>query len=65
LTTLRMPMEELGVALIRCLAARLSADTCHMPPLRVSLAPELIERNSTGPAPSFEWTERLMAAVAC
>jgi LacI family transcriptional regulator len=64
LTTIRMPMEELGVALIRCLAARLSADTSHMPPLHVALAPELIERNSTAPAPLFEWTQRLMAAMA-
>jgi hypothetical protein len=58
LTTLRIPREEIGVTVIRCLALRFG-DTERFPPLRIALAPEFIERRSTAPPGSRSWVKRV------
>ncbi|HEY6430663.1 MAG TPA: LacI family DNA-binding transcriptional regulator [Acetobacteraceae bacterium] len=61
LTTIRMPHEDMGAAAMRCLAQRIvQADAERLPPLRIALTPEFIERQSTGPAGDLSWVRRLI-----
>jgi len=65
LTTLRIPQEEIGVAVIRCLALRLSqSETERFPPLRIALTPKFIERHSTAPPGTQSWIRRVSPALA-
>jgi LacI family transcriptional regulator len=62
LTTIRMPQEALGAALVRCIALRIGPhEGVAMPPLRIALTPELIERDSTSPASAPRWAQRITA----
>jgi LacI family transcriptional regulator len=62
LTTIRIPQEEIGVALIRCIAQRLAADlTEQMPPMRLTLTPTFVERHSTAPAAPTVWAKQIAA----
>jgi len=46
LTTLRLPGGDMGVAAFRLLVERMDADRRQLPPRRLMLVPELIERDS-------------------
>jgi LacI family transcriptional regulator len=60
LTTVRTPQEALGAMVIRCLAMRLELTaSIPIPPLRIILAPEFVERRSTAPVAMPCWSERL------
>ncbi len=64
LTTVRTPQLELGAAMMRCIADRaLNPDFRTVPPMRIALVSELIERESTGPATSTKWRARCLAAA--
>jgi LacI family transcriptional regulator len=64
LTTVRTPQMELGAAMMRCIADRaLNPDFQTVPPLRITLVSELIERGSTGPAAPTAWLSRCLAAA--
>ena len=61
LTTVRIPQEALGAALVRCIAARLSpTGGIALPPLRLILIPELVERKSSSAAAAPRWRERVV-----
>lgn len=60
LTTIRMPHEDMGVAAMRCLAQRIvQTETERLPPLRIALTPEFIERQSTGRVSDLSWVRQL------
>ena len=61
LSTIHMPHREMGVAAVRQLISRsrLASPLNDLPPQRISLVPHLVERQSTGPAPSVSWRQRL------
>ncbi|KKB08102.1 LacI family DNA-binding transcriptional regulator [Devosia chinhatensis] len=46
LTTLRLPGGDMGIAALRLLLERMDADRRQLPPRRLMLVPELIERDS-------------------
>ncbi len=57
LTTVRMPQEQAGEVMMRCLAMRLASS--DLPPLKIMLMPELIERASTASAREPQWLRRV------
>lgn len=61
LTTVHMPHREMGVAAVRVLLARAgqSAFMDGLPPQRINLVPNLVERQSSGPATEESWRHRL------
>lgn len=65
LTTIHMPHREMGMAAARILLAR-AGRASHLdglPPQRVNLVPKLIERQSSGIAPTTSWRQRLRGAL--
>lgn len=63
LTTVRVPHVEIGAAMVRCIADRLSnPEGGARPPLRISLISEVVRRESTGPATAINWARVLEAA---
>ena len=63
LTTVRVPHVEIGAAMVRCIADRLSnPEGGARPPLRISLISEIVRRESTGPAAAVNWARVLAAA---
>ncbi|TXR48414.1 LacI family DNA-binding transcriptional regulator [Phyllobacterium endophyticum] len=59
LTTIRTPHVEMGAAMSRCIIDRVSNPRFRtVPPLRINLVPELIIRESTGPASPVPWQRR-------
>lgn len=65
LTTVRMPQEALGELMVRCLAMRLAArDGTQLPPLKIALTPEIIERRSTTQAAPPVWLGKFDTARA-
>lgn len=60
LTTVRVPHIEIGAAMVRLVADRLtSAETGARPPMRLAIAAEIVRRDSTGPANPHSWRSRL------
>lgn len=63
LTTMRIPREDIGVMLVRLLRQRMG-DTLEgrMPPARITLMPELIQRGTVGPPSpaAAAWARRLL-----
>ncbi|MFP9139247.1 LacI family DNA-binding transcriptional regulator [Devosia sp. XGJD_8] len=61
LTTVHMPHREMGVAAVRVLLARAGQSPFMngLPPQRINLVPNLVERQSSGPATSESWRHRL------
>jgi LacI family transcriptional regulator len=56
LTTVRVPHVEMGGAMVRCIADRLaSPERGSRPPIRISMAAEIVRRESTGPARPMNW----------
>jgi LacI family transcriptional regulator len=52
LTTVRVPVRNMGITIMRCLLDRMNAaDPDDLPPRRIQLIPEFVVRQSTGPAP--------------
>jgi LacI family transcriptional regulator len=65
LTTVRTPQVEIGAAMVRCLADRLSSpEGAARPPSRLALVSELVRRESTAPAAGAEWAPRVLARIA-
>ena len=63
LTTVRVPHVEIGSAMVRCIADRLSnPEGGARPPLRLSLISEIVRRESTGPAAAINWLPLLQVA---
>lgn len=64
LTTVRVPHVEIGAAMVRCIADRLSSpEGGARPPMRVSLMPEIVRRESTAPAAkAINWRPLLEVA---
>lgn len=63
LTTVRVPHVEIGAAMVRCIADRLSnPEGSARPPLRISLISEIVRRESTGPAAAINWLPLLQVA---
>lgn len=64
LTTVRVPHVEIGAAMVRCIADRLSSpEGGARPPMRVSLVSEIVRRESTGPvAAKVNWEQLLEVA---
>ena len=59
LTTIRTPHVEMGAAMARCIIDRVSNPHFRtVPPLRINLVPELIIRESTGPASLVPWERK-------
>ncbi|WP_410010573.1 LacI family DNA-binding transcriptional regulator [Phyllobacterium zundukense] len=59
LTTIRTPHVEWGAAMTRCIVDRVSNPRFRaVPPLRINLVPELIIRESTGPASLLPWQRK-------
>ena len=63
LTTLHMPHREMGMKAVDLLAERIESARASrpVPYQRLSLVPYLIERQSTGPARSPDWSRALTA----
>ncbi|RYG87583.1 MAG: LacI family transcriptional regulator [Alphaproteobacteria bacterium] len=61
LTTVHMPHREMGVAAVRVLLARGGRSPLMdgLPPQRINLVPNLVERQSSGPATRESWRHRL------
>lgn len=56
LTTVRVPHQEIGAAMVRTVADRLtSPEGAARPPLRLSLLSELVRRESTAKAAPVRW----------
>lgn len=56
LTTVRVPHQEIGAAMVRTIADRLtSPEGAARPPLRLSLLSELVRRESTAKASPVRW----------
>ncbi len=63
LTTVRVPHVEMGAAMVRCIADRLSTpEGGARPPMRLSLIAEIVRRESTGPAAAINWLPLLQVA---
>ncbi|KFL31171.1 hypothetical protein JP75_09745 [Devosia riboflavina] len=64
LTTVKMPHRQMGVAAVRILLGRAggSSELEGLPAQRVSLVPQLVERQSSGPASTRSWRSRLRGA---
>jgi LacI family transcriptional regulator len=65
LTTIHMPHRQMGIVAVRQVLARIAAQGLpdDMPPMRISLVPHLVERQSTGPAARQSWLQKLGATV--
>ena len=64
LTTIRVPQEAWGEMVARCLAMRIGTrDTTLLPPMRITLSPELVVRESTAAAVAPAWAGRVLAEV--
>ena len=61
LTTVHMPHLQMGIAAVRTVLARagLGARVDDLPPQRISLVPHLVVRDSSGPASTRSWKDRL------
>jgi LacI family transcriptional regulator len=56
LTTVRVPHVEIGATLVRSIAERLSnPEGAARPPMRLSLLPDVVRRESTGRASPVRW----------
>ena len=64
LTTIRVPQEEIGVSLVRCLARRMEAGAERTPASRLTLISEFVERDSTAAPGSTGWAARFLRAAA-
>lgn len=66
LTTVHMPHRQMGIAAVRLLLGRAShsSELDGLPPQRVSLVPHLVERQSSGPAATRSWRNRLRHVMA-
>ncbi len=65
LTTIRLPQEQMGVAMVRCIVERLSQPVAErLPPIRLVVVPELVERRSTARPGMRDWVRRLVAGEA-
>jgi LacI family transcriptional regulator len=63
LTTVRVPHVEIGAAMVRCIADRLSnPEGGARPPMRVSLMSEIVRRESTGPVTAVNRLHLLQVA---
>jgi LacI family transcriptional regulator len=64
LTTVRTPQVEIGAAMVRCIADRLSnSEAAARPPLRLALVAEIVQRESTGPVAAKDWMRRVLKQV--
>ena len=65
LTTVHMPHRQMGVAAVRQLARRSSAfgEVDDLPPVRISLVPHLLERDSTAVAAGRDWRVDVVRSV--
>lgn len=61
LTTVRTPQVEMGAALVRCIADRVLGGRGTQPPVRLAFVAEIVRRETTGPARSTAWTQRVLA----
>ena len=61
LTTVHMPHRQMGIAAVRVLLLRagLSTPVTDTVPMRISLAPNLVERQTTGSATTTSWRHKL------
>ncbi len=64
LTTVRVPQEEIGVALIRRLVQRIEGGMEQMPATRLTLMAEFVERESTAPPAATPWATRFLQEAA-
>lgn len=56
LTTVRVPHVEIGAAMVRCIADRLTnTEGGARPPMRISIVSEIVRRESTGPVGVVQW----------
>lgn len=63
LTTVRVPHVEIGAAMVRCIADRLSSpEGGARPPMRIALISDIVRRESTGPAAAINWLPLLQVA---
>jgi LacI family transcriptional regulator len=61
LTTIRIPQEEIGVALVRCLISRMTENGRNpKPATRSTLMGEFVERRSAGPPGPANWARRYL-----
>ncbi len=61
LTTVRTPQVEIGAAMVRCIVDRLCRpDGGAIPPRRVSLVAEIVQRESTGPVAAKHWLDTVL-----
>ena len=61
LTTVRTPQVEIGAAMVRCLAERLTGEAAaSRPPMRLALVGEIVQRESTGPVAAKDWLKRVL-----
>lgn len=64
LTTVRTPQVEMGAAMVRCIAERLSSEEArNRPSLRLALVSEIIERESTAVVGTSGWIGRVLEAA--
>lgn len=64
LTTVRTPQVEMGAAMVRRITDRIfSSGENPKPPIRISLAGEIVQRESTGPAEPAEWVKRVLSVA--
>lgn len=64
LTTVRTPQVEMGAAMVRRIVDRISTfEERPKPPIRISLAGEIIRRESTSSAVPATWVERVLCGV--
>lgn len=61
LTTVHMPHREMGIVSVRVMLSRAGITDFlgQLPPQRISLVPNLVERQSSGPAARESWRHRL------
>jgi LacI family transcriptional regulator len=61
LTTVHMPHRQMGIAAVRVLLSRagLSTPVTDTVPMRISLVPNLVERQTTGSATTTSWRHKL------
>ena len=63
LTTIRMPHRQMGVAAVRQLLARRAVGPGDdLPPVRISLDPQFVERHSIAAVTQINWLERQRAS---
>lgn len=63
LTTVRVPHVEIGAAMVRCIADRLSnPESGARPPMRIALISDIVRRESTGKVGAVNWSQVLQVA---